>query len=443
MSRIEEAKRTTLLAIPIILGELVQMALHIIDAAMVGAVGYKQLAASSLVFSIINIPFVFGIGLTISIAQMVSMFKGQFDSQKVSHFFFNGMVISVIAAVIISVGLYFGSNIVFHLKQDPEVAALAQPFLKIMSISMIPMILFIACKQFADGLEYTKVAMVISLAGIPINIFINWLLIFGNWGFPRLELMGAGWGTLITRFLMLAAIVIDIFNSRLFKKYIKVIKRQWYVSFHAMRQLLHLGIPIALQIVLEASAFAISSILVGMISAESQAAHQIALSVASFTYMGTVGLAQACSIRISNAFGQSNWRKIRIIGKSTLIITVLTGFVCALAFILFRNQIPLFFNNSPEVVQIASWLLVLAALFQIPDATQVVAAGALRGIRDVKMPTLLIGGSYWLLGMPLGIYLAFKHGMDASGIWIGFIVALSLVSANLVSRFLKKTRVDD
>jgi MATE family multidrug resistance protein len=159
--------------------------------------------------------------------------------------------------------------------------------------------------------------------------------------------------------------------------------------------------------------------------------------------MGTVGLAQACSIRISNAFGQSNWRKIRIIGKSTLIITVLTGFVCALAFILFRNQIPLFFNNSPEVVQIASWLLVLAALFQIPDATQVVAAGALRGIRDVKMPTLLIGGSYWLLGMPLGIYLAFKHGMDASGIWIGFIVALSLVSANLVSRFLKKTRVDD
>ncbi|MCO6494670.1 MAG: MATE family efflux transporter, partial [Bacteroidetes bacterium] len=404
------------------------------------AVGYKHLAASSLVFSIINIPFVFGIGLTIAIAQMVSMSKGQYDSPKVSHYFFNGMIISIVASLIISLSLYFGSNLVFHLKQDPEVAQLAKPFLEIMSISMIPMILFIACKQFADGLEYTKVAMVISLAGIPLNIFINWLLIFGNWGFPRLELMGAGWGTLITRFLMLAAIVIDIFNSRLFKKYIKVIKRQWYISFLAIKQLLHLGIPIALQIVLEASAFAISGILTGMISAETQAAHQIALSVASFTYMGTVGLAQACSIRISNAYGQGNWHKIRIIGKSSLAITVITGFLCALALIIFRNQLPLFFNNSPEVVQIASWLLVLAAIFQIPDATQVVAAGALRGIRDVKIPTFLIGGSYWLLGMPLGIYLAFNHGMNAAGIWIGFIVALTLVSINLIRRFLKKTK---
>ncbi|MCK9481114.1 MAG: MATE family efflux transporter [Bacteroidia bacterium] len=440
MSAIEEVKRTTLLAIPIILGEVVQMALHIIDAAMVGAVHYKQLAASSLVFSIINIPFVFGIGLTIAISQMVSMSKGQYDSPKVSHYFFNGMVISIIASILISVGLYMSSNVVYHLNQDPEVAQLAQPFLKIMALSMIPMILFIACKQFADGLEFTKVAMAISLAGIPINIFINWLLIFGNWGFPRLELMGAGWGTLITRFLMLAAILIDIFNSRLFKRYIQVIKRQWYVSMDAIKQLLHLGIPIALQIVLEASAFAISGILVGTIDAQSQAAHQISLSIASFIYMGTVGLSQACSIRISNAYGQENTHKIRVIGKSTLVITVLTGSIFAIALIVFRNQLPLFFNNSPDVVQIASWLLVLAALFQIPDATQVVAAGALRGIRDVKVPTLLIGGSYWLLGMPLGILIAFKFDMGASGIWIGFIVALTLVSINLVSRFLKKTK---
>lgn len=430
-----ESTRTLRLAGPIILGELVQMALHIIDTAMVGALSHKHLAACSLVFGIINIPFVLGIGLTIAIAQMVSLSKGKNDSPMVSHYFFNGMLISILASVLISVVLYWNADIVFHLNQDPEVAVLSKPFLQLMSLSMIPMILFIACKQFADGLEFTKVAMVISLAGVPLNISLNWLLIYGNFGFPRLELNGAAWGTLITRCLMLVSIILYIFNASIFKKYFKIIKRQWYFSWQSCKTILSIGVPTALQIVLEAGAFAVSGIVVGMIGSKEQAAHQIALSIASFTFMVSMGLSQAGSIRISNAYGKQNWMKIQTIGKSLLILALCYGVLCAIFFTIFKDSLPLLFNDNPEVLHIAGTLLVLAAIFQIPDAAQAVSAGALRGLRDVKIPTVYIGLAYWLVGMPLGYYLAFNGGMGAAGIWIGFIISLSLVSVFLALRF--------
>lgn len=428
---------TLRLAGPIIMGELVQMALHIIDAAMVGAVSYRHLAASSLAFGIITMPFVFGIGITIAIAQMSSLFKGLNDAQKVSHYFFNGMFISICTAIGISLCIYFGSDIVFHLGQDHDVAVLAQPFLELLAISLIPMICFIACKQFADGLEYTKVAMTISIIGIPINAALNWLLIFGNWGLPRLELNGAGWGTLITRTMMLAAMVLYLFRSPLFRKYWKVIRREWFLSWKTCKKLLHIGIPTAFQIVLEAGAFAISGILVGLISAEAQAAHQIAISIASFTFMVSMGLSQACSIRISNAFGRRDGNAISMIGKSTMALAIGYGLFCAIFLSAFRHHLPMLFNDDPEVLYIASTLIIWAAVFQIPDATQAIAAGALRGIRDVKIPTIYIALGYWVFGVPLGYCLAFYLGWGASGIWIGFIISLSFVGVMLASRFIR------
>jgi MATE family multidrug resistance protein len=190
-----EANKTAKLAYPIILGELAQMALGIIDTAMVGAVSYKHLAASSLVQSVIIIPFVLGIGITISVSQLVSQSHGQRDGQQVSHYLYNGFWLSAITALVISLSLEFGQNILFHLNQDPEVAMLAVPYLQIIGWSIIPMLLFMALKQFTDGLEFTKTAMILSLLALPINVLLNWIMIFGNWGFPRLELVGAGWGT--------------------------------------------------------------------------------------------------------------------------------------------------------------------------------------------------------------------------------------------------------
>ena len=435
-----EASVTIKLAIPIIIGELAQMALHVIDAAMVGAISYKQLAAAALVINAMNIPFVIGIGMTISVSQMVSMAHGRHDGLLVSHYFFNGFILCAATAVIISLGLIFGKNILLHLDQDPEVAQLALPFMQLMGLSILPMLLFMTLKQFTDGLEYTRTAMLISLLGLPFNILLNWLLIFGNWGFPRLELLGAGWSTLITRTIMFIALGLIIFRHSTFSEYIAARHKQWKLRKKTIRELLYIGIPSSLQIGMEAGAFAVSGILIGTISAVAQASHQIALSCASFTFMVSMGLAQAGSIRVSNAFGRKDWPKISVIGRSTLIVALMYGIFCAISFGVFRNQLPKLFNDNADVLNMAALLIIFAAIFQISDSTQAIGAGLLRGIKDVKYPTVMITIAYWVVGLPLGYLLAFVFNMGATGIWIGLITGLTLASLFLISRFLKMSK---
>ena len=435
-----EASKTIRLALPIIIGELAQMALHLIDTAMVGAISYKQLAAAALVVNTMNIPFVIGIGMTISVSQMVSLAHGKRDGQLVSHYLFNGFCLCTLTAVLISLTLVFGKNILFHLGQDPEVVTLALPFMQLMGLSIIPMLLFMTLKQFTDGLEFTKTAMILSLAGMPINILLNWLLIYGNWGFPRLELIGAGWATLITRSLIFIALAITILKHKTFSKYIAVSKNQWKLRTKTLGELLHIGIPSSLQIGMEAGAFAVSGIIIGTIGAVAQAAHQIALSCASFTFMVSMGLAQAGSIRVSNAFGQSNWPKISTIGKSTMITALIYGIFCAIGFAVFRHQLPKAFNDNPQVLEMAGLLLLFAAVFQISDSTQAISAGLLRGIKDVKAPTMLIAIAYWVIGLPTGYVLSFHFEMGPSGIWLGLIIGLTLASVFLINRFLKMSK---
>jgi len=435
-----EARNTLKLALPIIFGELAQMSLHLIDTAMIGYTGYKQLAAAALVLNVINIPFIFGIGITISVAQMVSLAHGKFDKQQVSHYFFNGFWLCAVFGVLISLGLFFGRDILLHLKQDPEVVKLAMPFMTLMSFSIIPMVLFMTLKQFADGLQYTKTAMVLSIAAIPLNVFLNWLLIYGNWGLPRLELIGAGYATLITRFTIFVLLGIVILNHKVFKKYMAVSKTQWKIKTDTLVQLLKIGIPSSLQIGMEAGAFAVSGILVGTIGAAEQAAHQIALSSAAFAFMVSLGLSQAGSIRVSHAFGTTNWKRISVIGKSTVVLALIYGAVCCILFAIFKQQLPLLFNHEENVISIAAALLLFAAAFQIPDAIQATSAGLLRGIKDVNVPTLFIFIAYWVLGIPLGYLMAFHFGMAEKGVWVGFISGLSFSAIFLTIRFLKKTR---
>ncbi|WP_216629372.1 MATE family efflux transporter [Taibaiella lutea] len=440
---VNEAKSTMKLALPIIFGELAQMALHIIDTAMIGNIGnYKQLAAAALVMSVINIPFVFGIGITFAVSQMVSMAHGRRDGQLVSHYFYNGFWLCAIAALIISGGLELGKNILFHLGQDAEVARLAVPFLQLMGWSIIPMILFMALKQFTDGLEFTRTAMLLSILALPINVFINWLLIFGNWGFPRLELVGAGFGTLITRSLVFIVLGLVILSHKTFRKYVAVRSNQWKINRATMQRLLQIGVPSSLQIGMEAGAFCISGIIIGTISPVAQAAHQIALVCASFTFMVSMGLAQGGSIRTSNAFGRKDWTKINAIGRSTLIMALMYGIFCAVLFTSLRNYLPAFFTKenetgAKEVASLAGYLLLFAAIFQISDSTQAVSAGLLRGIKDVKTPTILIAVAYWVVGIPFGYIMAKQFHLGAVGIWLGFIIGLTLSSLFLSIRFLR------
>lgn len=437
---LSEARNTIRLALPIIFGELAQMSLHLIDTAMVGGVSYKHLAAASLVMNTINIPFVIGIGITISVSQMVSMAYGKKDKQLVSHYFFNGVALCSIAAIVISLSLVFGKNILYHLKQDPEVVRLALPFMQLMALSLIPSLLFMTLKQFTDGLEYTRTAMLLSLIALPVNVFLNWVLIYGNLGAPRLELNGSGYATLITRSLIFFALLFVVLYHKTFRRYMAVRKNQWFLKWKTMNELLYIGIPSSLQIGMEAGAFCVSGIIIGTISAEAQAAHQIALSCASLTFMVSMGLSQAGSIRASNAYGGENWPKIAAIGKSNIITALCYGTFCALLFAVFCKYIPVLFNKNEEVLQMAALLLLFAAVFQISDSVQAISSGLLRGIKDVKVPTIFVAIAYWVLGLPMGYLLAFHFKMGAKGIWLGFIIGLTFAAVMLCARFLRMSR---
>jgi MATE family multidrug resistance protein len=217
-------------------------------------------------------------------------------------------------------------------------------------------------------------------------------------------------------------------------------RRQWKINAKTLRELLHIGVPSSLQLGMEVSAFAISGIIIGTIGAVAQAAHQIALSCASFTFMVSMGLSQAGSIRVSNAYGRSDWHKIRVIGRTTLATALIYGSCCAFCFILFRWKLPGIFNRNPEVLHLASVLLLFAAVFQISDSTQAIGAGLLRGIKDVKIPTWFVSIAYWIIGLPAGYILAFHFGLKAPGIWLGFIAGLTMASSLLVIRFVRMLR---
>src|SRR5699024_9774813 len=224
----QEAKQTISLAIPLIFGEIAQEVLKVIDTAMVGAVGYKQLAAVALIGSFMNIPFVLGIGITLAVSQMVSLAHGKNDKRLTSHYFYNGFWLCAGAGLIISVGLECSKGLLYHLNQDPEVVRLGIPYLQLMGWSILPMLMFFALKQFTDGLQFTRVGMLLSVLALPLNAFLNWLLIFGHWGLPRLEIVGAGWGTLLTRILLFVVLGVIVLRHRIFKRYVAVRHRVWY-----------------------------------------------------------------------------------------------------------------------------------------------------------------------------------------------------------------------
>jgi MATE family multidrug resistance protein len=238
-------------------------------------------------------------------------------------------------------------------------------------------------------------------------------------------------------FLILGALVL---KHPAFKKYVELRSEQWSLQAGTIKQLLYIGVPSALQMGMEVAAFSVSAIIIGMIDAVSLAAHQIAISCASFTFMVATGFAHGSSIRTSNALGRNDWRMISAVGKSALVTGLLWGGFCASSFVLFRYQLAKAFTDEESVIALASTLLLLAAFFQISDSVQAIGAGLLRGIKDVKYPTLMISIAYWIVGLPSGYIIAFHFEFGAAGMWLGFITGLSFSAFFLSVRFLKMTR---
>ncbi|MCB9297617.1 MAG: MATE family efflux transporter [Lewinellaceae bacterium] len=435
-----EIRQTLKLGWPIILGNLSQMVLGVIDSAMVGAIHSSQLAAASFVNNIITLPLILGIGLTMAISPLVANALGEGDTDKPLRILYNGMWIVGLASLAMALALHLGEGIVYHMGQDRIVADLSGPYLKWMAWGMVPMSLFMAMKQFADGLGKTRLPMYLALLSIPINVLVNYAFIFGKWGAPRMELEGAGVGTLVSRVVIMIGIALLIFRGRDFAPYRQHLREQLRFRADRMRDVIRIGVPSSLQYGMESASFALSGIMAGWLGYIQQAAHQIALGYASITFMVSLGISAAGSIRVAFAHGRGNWKQARHIGTTTIAMAVAYGLTCALAFIAGRHHLPLLFNDEAPVLEFAAMLMLFAAVFQISDSVQAVGVGLLRGIQDVRIPTAFVALAYWGIGIPAGYALAFKAGWDIAGIWTGFVCGLSASAALLSFRFHRLTK---
>ncbi len=435
-----EVKRTLQLGWPIILGNLSQMALGVIDSAMVGAIHSSQLAASSFVNNLIGIPLILGMGLCMAISPLVAAAQGEGDCDKPLRILYNGFWVVGGVAILLALALTLGIDIVYHMGQDRIVAELARPYLIWMAWGMIPMVFFLAIKQFADGLGFTRIAMYISLSALPINVLLNYAFIYGYWGAPRMELTGAGVGTLISRAVIMIALGMYVFKAPRFAPFRENLRDQLQLRTDRIRDIIRIGIPSSMQYGMESAAFAVSGIMAGWLGYIQQAAHQIAIHLAALSFMIPLGISAAGSIRVAFAYGKKDWDHAHRIGTSTIVMAGVYGLLCGTFFILFRHQLPLLFNDEARVLIYATQLLFLAAVFQISDSVQAVGVGLLRGLQDVKIPTLFVAIAYWAIGIPLGVFLAFDLNWDVNGIWVGLVGGLSVSAVLLSLRFLKITQ---
>lgn len=431
--------KTLKLAWPIIVGQLSHIALGVIDSAMVGRLGADPLAAVSVSVGLFSILMVFGIGVSFAISPLTAIERGAGNSVEAEKILKNGVINGLTVGAILVVLMLVVAAMLPWMNQTKEVTAYAIPYLQILAVSMLPIMIFQSFRQFSEGLEIMYPALLIGLSMIPLNTFGNWLLIYGNWGFPAMGIEGAAWATVLTRFVAAAMMAAYVIFNRRFQAYRQL---AWRAAIDAavIKRLLALGIPGGAQLIFETSAFALAAVMIGWLGSKALAAHQIAINLASISFMVAIGISSASAIRVGHAQGQSNFLKVRNIGKSSFFMAGGFMALCGLVFIGMRYSLPALYIDDQEVINQAAQLLLVAAAFQIVDGIQAVGVGLLRGMEDVKRPTLYVMLAYWVLALPLGGLLAFTFDMGVLGLWIALALGLAASALLLSYRFFRLTR---
>lgn len=430
----EQLKTTFLLAYPVMLTQLGQVSVGIADSMMVGRIGALPLAASSLANSIFFVVMMFGIGISMGLTPLVSMASGKGKLKRISRLFSHSLWINASTGLLLTGLILAFSQGLQILDQPAAVTELAKPYLLIITASLVPLMLFQTFKQLAEGLSQTKQAMVITIFSNLVNVFLNYVLIWGVWGFPELGLNGAGWATLFSRVLMMLLMGGYVLYAKRYAVYrLSLVRAK--ASFPMAVRILKIGVPTGFQFIFEVSAFSAAAIMMGWIGINALAGHQIALNLASISYMMATGLATAGMIRVSHYVGKGDFRAMREAGLVVFGMVTVFMLGCALLFFAFRFYLPTLYIDDPQVISLAASLLILAGFFQISDGVQVVGLGVLRGLEDVKVPTLVTFFAYWGLGLPLGYWLAFEMGMAERGIWVGLLIGLTLTASMLLYRF--------
>ena len=438
-----EFKYNLKLAYPVMIGMLGHTFVQFIDNVMVGQLGTAELAAISLGNSFVFIAMSIGIGFSQAITPLIAEADGAKKDNDISGIFEHSFLICLILGLILFTVVFLNRILLYFMNQPIEVVKLASPYLFWVSFSLISIVTFQSFRQFADGLSFTKAAMYSTLLGNVINVILNFFLIFGLWIFPKLGVEGAAIGTLISRICMLIFIVVYL---KLHKKLSKYIKRFFpsKVQIQRLKKIIYLGLPSALHSFFEVAFFISAVWMSGIIGKNSQAANQIALNLASMTYMVALGVGVAAMIRVGNQRGMMNFIKLREVALSTLLLIIIIDIFFCIIFLILNDYLPLLYLNLGdsnnltdvnEVIELASKLLIIAGVFQLFDGIQAVVLGALRGMQDVNKPALIIFLSYGLIGFPTSYFLGFYTNLSVVGIWIGLMTGLFSSSLFLFLRF--------
>lgn len=430
----EHYKTNWLLAYPVMLSMLGQVMTGVADNVMVGWTGAVPLAAASFANIFFSIPLFFGVGVSYAITPLVAEAQGAGDEQKISKVLRNGSIINLVIGFLLVALIFCIQPFMDSMNQPVDVVMLAVPYLSIVAISIIPTMIFQTYRQFAEGLHSTRMAMIIVVGSNLLNILLNYLLIFGKLGFPEMGLNGAGWATLISRTVMGAGMMLYIYYGEKFRHFRAGFSFGNY-SKSLINRMLHIGLPAGSQFIFEAGAFGFSAIMMGWFGTTALAAHQIALNLATISYMTTSGLGAAAAIRVGNYLGKKDQSQLRRAGFTLIIMALVIMFLWGILFLTGRFFLPSLYINDLEVITVTASLLIIGGFFQLSDGLQVVCAGALRGIQDVKIPSLLIFVAYWVIALPLGYWLAFPMQLGPEGIWYGLLIGLTLTAGAMVVRF--------
>lgn len=433
------------LAAPVMLGMLGHTFVSFVDNIMVGQLGTAELAAVSLGNSFLFIAMSIGIGFSTAITPLIAEADSSNNFLQAKSTFKHGLFLCSFLGISLFLILFFSKSLLHSnfLNQPKEVVSLAIPYLDLVSFSLIPLIIFQAFKQFSDGLSMTKYPMYATLIANIFNIILNYILIFGKFGFPAMGIVGAAYGTLFSRCIMLAYLWWLLAKNERSKKLVTNIKI-FIIDILMLKKIMSLGTPSALQMFFEIAIFTAAIWLSGLLGKNPQAANQIALNLSSMTFMLAIGLSVAAMVRVGNQKGLLNYIELRRIAFSIFLFAVILAVGFAILFFIFRFQLPkiyvdfddaINFTDNVEVVNIASQLLLAAAIFQISDSIQVVVLGALRGLQDVTIPTIITFVAYWLIGFPISYFLGKEEMYGSFGIWLGLLAGLSSASILLYIRF--------
>ena len=431
------------LAYPVILGMLGHTLIGIVDNFMVGNLGSTELAAVSLGNSFIFIGLSIGIGFSTAITPLIAEADAADDTKKIRNIFHHGLLLCTVIGFMLFLLIVLSKSLMVFMHQPPEVVAMASPYIDWVAFSLIPVIMYQGYKQFADGMSQTKYAMISIYMSNVVHIIFNYVLIYGFWIFPKLGILGAALGTVISRIMMVAFMHYLMVNDKKLRKYFKKFSFKEINKF-MLKKIMNLGFPSAMQMLFEVTLFTAGIWLSGTLGKNSQAANQIALTLASTTFMFAMGLSVTAMIRVGNYKGLHDYKSLIVTAKSIFLLAIILEIVFALVFLIFNNYLPHLFLNmddasqaidNQEIILIASKLLLTAAVFQISDGIQVVVLGALRGLQDVKIPMYITFFAYWVIGFPISYYLCNYTDLKAVGIWIGLLAGLSAAAVMLYIRF--------